>query len=396
GDVHNSDDEEDNQQSITVLNDGQVNDDDEGEEDNSESEMAGGDEDDELTKDKSEKITKVAAIAKFSHKSSIFADRLENIKLSIPTANETRWNSQFYTLKAVYNIPHSELNMILNDLKKPELILSSTDKTVLTGFIQLLELFEEATMDAQSENHATISCVAPCILSVVHSLNSKKCDHLENMRVSLLLSMKARFSGLLRQFAIDVPNDRYVMAERFADPIFLLTPTLDVRFKLHWLNDIVDSQDTRRDIGKETLTDTNKEQQTSDAAYSPACGKRKLSKLFPYLENPSKRILNIKSTVSEELENFETVNITAAQHNNFDEFQRTKSACLATFSNEITLPDHTLLTKHDVQPSDVNQLKRALFHVGDNMKKLNELCNYDAKQDQKLTAVSFECVLKNA
>ncbi|CAF1477945.1 unnamed protein product, partial [Didymodactylos carnosus] len=238
GDVHNSDDEEDNQQSITVLNDGQVNDDDEGEEDNSESEMAGGDEDDELTKDKSEKITKVAAIAKFSHKSSIFADRLENIKLSIPTANETRWNSQFYTLKAVYNIPHSELNMILNDLKKPELILSSTDKTVLTGFIQLLELFEEATMDAQSENHATISCVAPCILSVVHSLNSKKCDHLENMRVSLLLSMKARFSGLLRQFAIDVPNDRYVMAERFADPIFLLTPTLDVRFKLHWLNDI--------------------------------------------------------------------------------------------------------------------------------------------------------------
>ncbi|CAF4548307.1 unnamed protein product, partial [Didymodactylos carnosus] len=48
GDVHDSDDEEDNQQSITVLNDGQVNDDDEGEEDNSESEMAGGDEDDEL------------------------------------------------------------------------------------------------------------------------------------------------------------------------------------------------------------------------------------------------------------------------------------------------------------------------------------------------------------
>ncbi|CAF4362491.1 unnamed protein product [Didymodactylos carnosus] len=214
--------------------------------------------------------------------------------------------------------------MILNDLKKPELILSSTDKTVLMEFIQLLELFEEATIDAQGENHATISCVAPCILSIVHSLNSKKCDHLENMRVSLLSSMKARFSGLLRQFAIDVPNDQYVMAERFADPIFLLTPTLDARFKFHWLNDIgllddikrnivekikklislVDSQDTRRDIEKETLTDTNKEQQTSDAAYSPVCGKRKLSKLFPYLENPSKRILNIKSTVSEELENF--------------------------------------------------------------------------------------------
>ncbi|CAF4508511.1 unnamed protein product, partial [Didymodactylos carnosus] len=250
GDVHDSDDEEDNQQSNHK---------------------------DELTKDKSEKnssiddlpdndfsyfanistnehlripcfahtlqlvvhdglnnskssttaLAKVAAIAKFSHKSSIFTDRLENIKLSIPTANETRWNSQFYTLKAVYNIPHGELNMILNDLKKPELILSSTDKTVLMEFIQLLELFEEATMDAQGENHATISCVAP-----------------------------------------------------------------------------FDSQDTRRDIGKETLTDTNKEQQTSDAAYSPVCGKRKLSKLFPYLENPSKRILNIKSTVSEELENF--------------------------------------------------------------------------------------------
>ncbi|CAF1288549.1 unnamed protein product [Didymodactylos carnosus] len=103
------------------------------------------------------------------------------------------------------------------DLKKPELILSSTDKTVLLKFIQLLELFEEATMDAQGENHATISCVAPCILSIVHSSNSKKCDHLENMRT----------------IAIDVPNDRYVMAERFADAIFLLTPTLDARFKFH-------------------------------------------------------------------------------------------------------------------------------------------------------------------
>ncbi|CAF1180359.1 unnamed protein product, partial [Didymodactylos carnosus] len=182
------------------------------------------------------------------------------------------------------------------DLIKSELILSSTDKTVLMEFIQLLELFEEATMDAQGENHTTISCVAPCILSIVHSSNSKRCDHLKNMRASLLSSMKVRFSDLLRQFAVDVPNDRYVMAERFADLIFLLTPTLDARIKFHWLNDIglsddikrdtvekikklislVDSQDTRRDIGKETLTDTSREQQTSDAADSPVCGKRKL------------------------------------------------------------------------------------------------------------------------
>ncbi|CAF1564867.1 unnamed protein product, partial [Didymodactylos carnosus] len=116
---------------------------------------------------------------------------------------------------------------------KPELILSSTDKTILMEFIQLLGLFEEATMDAQGENHATISCVAPYILSIVHSLNSKTCDHLENMRASLLSAMKARFSGLLIHFAIGVPNDRYVMTECFADSIFLLTSTLDVGFKFN-------------------------------------------------------------------------------------------------------------------------------------------------------------------
>jgi hypothetical protein len=52
----------------------------------------------------------------------------------------------------------------------------------------------------------------------------------------LISSLKARFSGLLRHFGIDVPFDIYRMSERFSDPIFLIVPLLDPRFKLLWLD----------------------------------------------------------------------------------------------------------------------------------------------------------------
>ncbi|CAF1335367.1 unnamed protein product [Adineta ricciae] len=187
-------------------------------------------------------LKKVANLAKFAHSSVIFAERLESIKYSIPKANRTRWNSQFQTVKNVINIPCSTLNSILTDLKKNDLILTSKDRKVLEEFVSLFELFHQATVLTQGQSYTTISLVAPTVLSILYDLerelHSSSSFTLISLCKTLISSIKARFSGLLCHFEIDVPFDSYCMSERFSDVIFLISPLLDARFKLLWLNSL--------------------------------------------------------------------------------------------------------------------------------------------------------------
>ncbi|CAM4979711.1 unnamed protein product [Rotaria socialis] len=55
-------------------------------------------------------LSKVAEIAKLSHKSITIAEKLQNEKFSIPEAIVTRWNSQFLTVSKVVDIPNTLLN----------------------------------------------------------------------------------------------------------------------------------------------------------------------------------------------------------------------------------------------------------------------------------------------
>ncbi|CAF4998281.1 unnamed protein product, partial [Rotaria socialis] len=68
-------------------------------------------------------LVKVSKIAKLSHTSTIFAEKLEHIGRSIPKANKTRWNRQFSTVAKVLNIPPSELNEILVFVKYKDFCL---------------------------------------------------------------------------------------------------------------------------------------------------------------------------------------------------------------------------------------------------------------------------------
>jgi len=170
----------------------------------------------------------------------VFAEQLEKIHCTIPRANRTRWNSQFQTVKKVINIPSSTLNSILSDMKKTDLILNTRDRKILEDFVSLFELFNEATVLIQGESYATVSFVAPTILGILFDLERELKSStltLVSLCESLISSIKARFSGLLRHFEIDdVPFDSYCMSERFSDPIFLISPLFDARFKLLWLD----------------------------------------------------------------------------------------------------------------------------------------------------------------
>ncbi|CAM4794704.1 unnamed protein product [Rotaria magnacalcarata] len=154
---------------------------------------------------------------------------------TIPRANRTRWNNQFQTVKKVIDIPSSILNLILSDLKKNDLILNSKDRKVLEEFVSLFELFNEATVLTQGESYATICLVAPTVLGILFDLERELGSStltLVSLCEALIASIKARFSGLLRYFEIDVPFNTYCMSERFSDVIFLISPLLDARFKL--------------------------------------------------------------------------------------------------------------------------------------------------------------------
>ncbi|CAF4431475.1 unnamed protein product [Rotaria sp. Silwood2] len=186
-------------------------------------------------------LKKVADLAKLAHTSTSFAERLEEQKYSIPLANRTRWNSQFQTAKKVISIPSFILNSILTDLKKNNLILNTKDRKILEDFVSLFELFNEATVLTQGECYATVSLVAPTILGILFDLEREHASSnlsLVSLCEALLSSLKARFSGLLRHFEIDVPFALYSMSERFSDPIFLIAPLLDERFKLLWLDNL--------------------------------------------------------------------------------------------------------------------------------------------------------------
>jgi hypothetical protein len=187
----------------------------------------------------SSSLKKVAGLAKLAHTSTVFAEQLEKADFTIPKANRTRWNSQFLMVKHVIIIPSSTLNSILTDLDKNHLILNTKDRKILEEFVSLFELFHEATVLTQGESYATISLVAPTILGILYDLEHELSSStliLVSLCKALISSIKCRFSGLLRHFEIDVPFDSHSMSERFSDIIFLISPLLDARFKLLWLN----------------------------------------------------------------------------------------------------------------------------------------------------------------
>lgn len=65
-------------------------------------------------------LLKVSKIARLSHMSTTFAEKLERLGKSIPKANKTRWNSQFNTVEKLLGISSTELNDILININKTQ------------------------------------------------------------------------------------------------------------------------------------------------------------------------------------------------------------------------------------------------------------------------------------
>ena len=190
-------------------------------------------------------LEKVSAIAKLSHTCTKFAEKLELMKLSIPRAVITRWNSQFLLVERILAIPSIELNEVLIQLKYKNLCLNSRDYAVLNEFIALLSLLAEVTTKTQQENSPSISLVAPSILAIYFDLKNEKnnVQYTTSLCDALLSSLLSRFGGLLETFEINLNetgvefkiNNKFY--DLYKDPVFIFSPFLDGMFKLNWIND---------------------------------------------------------------------------------------------------------------------------------------------------------------
>ncbi|CAF2083855.1 unnamed protein product [Rotaria magnacalcarata] len=88
-------------------------------------------------------ITKVSKIVKIAHSSATFAEKLEAIGPSIPTANKTRWNSQLYTVQKRLEIQSSQLNLMLIELKRKDTLLMRQHRASMSQTtIQMLTMLK--------------------------------------------------------------------------------------------------------------------------------------------------------------------------------------------------------------------------------------------------------------
>jgi hypothetical protein len=184
-------------------------------------------------------LSKVSKIAKLSHTSTIFAEKLELIGKSIPKANKTRWNSQFNTVEKVLRIPPSELNEILILVKRKDLCLLSKDYQMLNEFVLLLTLFADATTITQAENTPSISFIAPTVLTIYYDLLNEQSNVLYTSSLchTLLTSLISRFGGLLEELGVSIDKSikQKSSSDLYRDQIFIYSSFLDGKFKLHWI-----------------------------------------------------------------------------------------------------------------------------------------------------------------
>jgi len=194
-------------------------------------------------------MAKVAEIAKLSHKSIPVAEKLQELKLTIPLAVITRWNSQFITVSKAVEIPNVILNELLTEHKRNELILSTKDLSILREFISIFTLFVEATTRTQAEQCISISLVAPSILGIYYDLENelKLCKYTSSLCNTLLKSLKERFGGLLLNLEIPIDDHlkRRTTFHLFSDDIFLISSFLDGKFRLRWILQSALPQDTK-------------------------------------------------------------------------------------------------------------------------------------------------------
>jgi len=100
------------------------------------------------------------------HHSAVFRGAFEQAVgpgRSIPTVNNTRWNSMFMQLSAINVLDLANLNGVLHATDHDNLVLTSKECIQLKELVDILTLFADAISLMQGDQMVTLSCVVPCV-----------------------------------------------------------------------------------------------------------------------------------------------------------------------------------------------------------------------------------------
>ncbi|XP_068245594.1 zinc finger BED domain-containing protein 4-like [Palaemon carinicauda] len=159
----------------------------------------------------------VAAVCR----STVAAPFLEKIGVSLQAANATRWNSQLTMLKSVLKDVNG-VNSAIRLLRSCKTVeeLNGMEIAMLKEVIKVLELFKEGTSQVEGENMVTISCVAPVVFGLEHSLKL-----LKESKPIYCLNLANALQSSIKKMLYPFLEKTDVIAAAVMDP----------RFKLAWL-----------------------------------------------------------------------------------------------------------------------------------------------------------------
>jgi len=112
---------------------------------------------------------KVSKLCNIMHQSAVFRTAFEDTfgtGKSIPSSNDTRWNSAYRQIEAVVEMDQVKLSNVLNQTSHPNLIFTAKEVAQLLEMTSILSPFTETTDITQADVTVTISCVVPTILSL--------------------------------------------------------------------------------------------------------------------------------------------------------------------------------------------------------------------------------------
>ncbi|CAF1610989.1 unnamed protein product [Adineta ricciae] len=131
---------------------------------------------------------------------------------------------------------------------RTDLILTACDILSLQEFASVFALYAEATTRAQADKTASISLVAPSILSIYFDLERERtnCEYPGPLCRTLVNSLCERFGRLLERCEI-FADSSIKMKKRSTHDLFLIASFLDGRFKFNWIlaSDLLDSTKER-------------------------------------------------------------------------------------------------------------------------------------------------------
>jgi hypothetical protein len=194
-------------------------------------------------------LAKCCKLANLVHQSAVFRGVFETHfgnGRSIPSANETRWNSTFIQLSSIAALDNPKLNEMLRNEKHDNLVLNNKEYGLLQELVNILVPFAEATDLTQGSKTVTISCVVPIILSLSKRLQflSTAPSTFSGFIKTLLKSLRERFAGLFHLLEIDMgqllrrANSASSRPDlHFSSNVFLMAAALDPQYAFHWIQD---------------------------------------------------------------------------------------------------------------------------------------------------------------